>query len=592
MRNLSEAIGIDLIPKTDMFSMSSYSGLLDKPLLNYQSSQRVQMISPYSLLAIMVLFLAIGVILGSCLVILLMRWKFANRVVQPQSLVQASAKEKLDPSSNDNAAETDLQPLATSPSGLIKLYKLAGCSESHREDELEPEQTCSLSLLGHNAQHCGDRTIHGAEVAESRLIQSTKQALMKESIDCDDKQSDVLDKKDIGSDFLEDSHTYSLHNNGKDAIMCNLSAVEKGALAYSSKFATERIQLHNKEDDIDEREVSFAARVEETDGQLCKIEQITHRTVYKKETTDSIRNHIAEVIRKSPAWQRKSGRREIKQLCLHSSVKPEIIIEDEDNEETMQTDSETTITLSDSKCSGCIADAEENTHSTQQTSSQDPLLQNTSQTLTQMDTKGSNNSQKERETIDYQQTSGSNEEQADFAHLNGFFDYVFTDKEVIGRGGFGKVYKAVHKLEQKEYAIKRVKLPLKHGEDIRQNKTFREVAVMISLDHPNIVRHHTTWTEMSIKPSKKTNSPQQSELGLQPTCSTAPGYCGNQSKSHLTKMQDHTRISDLGFEWDLGSQPTHSQAVESYRSQDLMQPEFSCTINSRKTVSSNTSPCS
>lgn len=132
-----------------------------------------------------------------------------------------------------------------------------------------------------------------------------------------------------------------------------------------------------------------------------------------------------------------------------------------------------------------------------------------------------------------------------FPHLNGFFDTVFVKETLIGKGGFGKVYKAMHKLEQKLYAIKKVKLFVKEGEDLRQNKLFREVLVMTSLHHSSIVRHHTTWTE---EPANEYSS----EAFIKRTLSnkkTSIMKRFEESKS-IAKNNEHTRISDLGFEWE------------------------------------------
>ena len=78
---------------------------------------------------------------------------------------------------------------------------------------------------------------------------------------------------------------------------------------------------------------------------------------------------------------------------------------------------------------------------------------------------------------------------------NNKFRNCFTDIDLIGNGGFGKVYKAMHKLESFYYAIKEIELELKKGEDIRNLNVFREVFTMVNLHHDRIVRFITSWVE-------------------------------------------------------------------------------------------------
>lgn len=64
--------------------------------------------------------------------------------------------------------------------------------------------------------------------------------------------------------------------------------------------------------------------------------------------------------------------------------------------------------------------------------------------------------------------------------------YNFTDLKKIGAGGFGSVYEAVHTIEDKKYALKFVKI-------FSLDFDKREVKILASLNHPNVLRYYTSW---------------------------------------------------------------------------------------------------
>ncbi|CAD5117750.1 DgyrCDS6497 [Dimorphilus gyrociliatus] len=79
------------------------------------------------------------------------------------------------------------------------------------------------------------------------------------------------------------------------------------------------------------------------------------------------------------------------------------------------------------------------------------------------------------------------------------FHKEFTEREKIGKGGYGAVYKACHRLDKKSYAIKCIPLNSNYHNSAAQ--ALREVKQLASLQHPNIVRYHTAWLECdAVKP--------------------------------------------------------------------------------------------
>lgn len=99
---------------------------------------------------------------------------------------------------------------------------------------------------------------------------------------------------------------------------------------------------------------------------------------------------------------------------------------------------------------------------------------------------------------------------------------TFTRVEQIGGGGFGVVYKALHKFEGKWYALKRIPLRVKEGQDIKQTNFYREVVAMMNLNHANVVRYITSWVEEAWTAGDGTPLPDDSYFDLSLSSSRAP----------------------------------------------------------------------
>ncbi|UKK00887.2 eukaryotic initiation factor-2 alpha kinase-A [Theileria orientalis] len=80
---------------------------------------------------------------------------------------------------------------------------------------------------------------------------------------------------------------------------------------------------------------------------------------------------------------------------------------------------------------------------------------------------------------------------------NGRFLRTFECIKMLGKGGFGSVYRARHKLEPGNpiYAIKFVLLKLKATEDLSSRRYFREVAANRDIYSKYVVRYYTWWCE-------------------------------------------------------------------------------------------------
>jgi len=84
--------------------------------------------------------------------------------------------------------------------------------------------------------------------------------------------------------------------------------------------------------------------------------------------------------------------------------------------------------------------------------------------------------------------------------------YTSEFKEIspLGRGGFGTVFQCRNNLDEREYAIKKIKIISQISNDGTVTKRYsqklhrvlREVKSLALLDHPNIVRYYTAWLEV------------------------------------------------------------------------------------------------
>jgi len=75
----------------------------------------------------------------------------------------------------------------------------------------------------------------------------------------------------------------------------------------------------------------------------------------------------------------------------------------------------------------------------------------------------------------------------DHVNLNSRYANDFEELEEIGRGGFGIVYKARHRLDGNIYAIKKIKLSEKNSEENKRIR--REITYLSSLNNQYIVRY-------------------------------------------------------------------------------------------------------
>ncbi|KAL7748749.1 hypothetical protein RI367_005903 [Sorochytrium milnesiophthora] len=73
----------------------------------------------------------------------------------------------------------------------------------------------------------------------------------------------------------------------------------------------------------------------------------------------------------------------------------------------------------------------------------------------------------------------------------------FVEISKLGKGGFGSVWRVQHRLDDLEYAVKKIRI----RQTAKSERILREVKVLARLDHPNIVRYYSAWLENDVRMS-------------------------------------------------------------------------------------------
>lgn len=76
------------------------------------------------------------------------------------------------------------------------------------------------------------------------------------------------------------------------------------------------------------------------------------------------------------------------------------------------------------------------------------------------------------------------------------FEVDFDFVQCLGKGGFGVVFEAKNKLDDCNYAVKRITLPNKKES---RDRVLREVKTLANCEHGNIVRYYNAWVETPPK---------------------------------------------------------------------------------------------
>lgn len=126
----------------------------------------------------------------------------------------------------------------------------------------------------------------------------------------------------------------------------------------------------------------------------------------------------------------------------------------------------------------------------------------------------------------------------------------FSEIEIVGKGGYGKVFKVKHKLDGSFYAVKRIAVPAAKLAKVQQhgpealNSMLEEVRSLARFDHANIVRYHNAWLEFTAGPTEASSGPTSTILPNNRLLEDPANF----SSSPTDKDYLQTRLDSIQFE--------------------------------------------
>lgn len=126
----------------------------------------------------------------------------------------------------------------------------------------------------------------------------------------------------------------------------------------------------------------------------------------------------------------------------------------------------------------------------------------------------------------------------------------FEELYFIAGGGFGSVFKARHRLDDVEYAVKKVYIKSSDVNSIMSH--LSEVKTIASLNHPNIVNYKAAWLEPMIESTVKKKrkfkmDTDSDEFSLSPDLSSSahPNLITSFKTHNSKELTKHNSLSDF-----------------------------------------------
>ncbi|CAK0752569.1 hypothetical protein CVIRNUC_002156 [Coccomyxa viridis] len=136
------------------------------------------------------------------------------------------------------------------------------------------------------------------------------------------------------------------------------------------------------------------------------------------------------------------------------------------------------------------------------------------------------------------------------------YETDFQELRTLGKGGYGLVVAAVNRLDGRQYAVKKIRMP--SAAPVAYSRLMREVSTLARLQHPHVVRYFQAWCEAGSGDMPLDAEPEtDSELG---------DWLGQTSESqpHLTPSL-HAPSFSVRHK-PLGLDPVQEASSEGYKS--------------------------
>ncbi|KAI9352697.1 kinase-like domain-containing protein [Obelidium mucronatum] len=112
----------------------------------------------------------------------------------------------------------------------------------------------------------------------------------------------------------------------------------------------------------------------------------------------------------------------------------------------------------------------------------------------------------------------------------------FEEMHLLGKGGFGSVVKARNRIDNRFYAVKKIKVDSKKGSGV---KLLREVQTLSRLHHHNIVRYYQAWFEEVADDLEDSDSEESWDSSIESDSDSEEYLAKSRSDWHSSRPNSH-----------------------------------------------------